>query len=57
MTDGLRRWPDGSLCEMSVLLAARFGGTPAYWREQAYEEDWGTALTIMHVEHEAMEGR
>ena len=34
----------------SLILAARFGGTPWQWRETADERDWGTGLALLEAE-------
>ncbi len=39
---------------MSCLLAARYGGTPWQWREQADEMDWGTCMAALIEENERM---
>lgn len=40
---------------MSFLLAARFGGTPWTWRQEADELDWGTGLRLLQDEMDRME--
>lgn len=41
---------------LSFLLAARFGGTPWQWRQQASELDWGTGLSLLRDEMEENSG-
>ncbi len=54
---GLTVWPSDSLCEMSVILAKRFGGTPWAWRGDPMpdERDWGTALSLLAMEQEELD--
>ena len=51
------RWADGSLNQASVILAARFGGTPWQWRRETEpdERDIWTALRLLEQEHEQLE--
>ncbi|WP_278711692.1 MULTISPECIES: hypothetical protein [Bifidobacterium] len=38
-----------------MVLSARFGGTPAWWRDQACAEDWGTAVRLLDEERRQAE--
>ena len=43
-------WPDGSLGRLSLILSARFGGSPWAWREKASELDWGAGIELLMEE-------